>query len=152
MHRLAALSAAALVAAACGVLTTETPASPEQTAEQQAPSAPEPPAQPVQRGADAWCARSFCGCWQDATLQYRAQLHDAAGAPVTGVEAICHGEDAAVAQSGADGVLAFEIATQWSPGCKYQRCRNMTLHDPQGRYADQAVTAWTTDVTLEPAR
>jgi hypothetical protein len=48
----------------------------------------------------------------------------------------CHGEEAPIATSGEDGVLAFEIETQRSPGCGYQRCRNTMLRDPHGRFVD----------------
>jgi hypothetical protein len=145
-----------LFAAACGPLRAEAPG--------QEPPPATPPAgeaaensepisrPPVQRGSDEWCARSFCGCWEDVTLRYSARIVDADGAPVEGVDAVCHGETEPIATSSAGGVLAFEIATQTSPGCGYQRCRIMTLADPQGRFADKEIVAGVTngrDVVVE---
>jgi hypothetical protein len=148
--RNAALAAVVLVAA-CGPLTAQTPGAP-------APQAPAEVAQqespaPQQSSADAYCARSLCGCWRPATLHYRAQVVDADGATVEGVDAICRGETEPLTQTSAAGVLEFEIATQQSPGCGYQRCRIMTLSDPQARFANKEVIAVSTNgatLILEP--
>ena len=140
---------AILLAAACGPFRAEAPG------DESPPPAP-PPAEiaqnsepvtqpPARRGSDEWCARSFCGCWEDITLRYSARIVDAGGAPAAGVSAVCHGETEPIATSSADGVLAFEIETQTSPGCGYQRCRNMTLTDPQGRFDDKAIVAGPTN-------
>ncbi len=148
MYRSTTSAVLALIVVACGPAAVEAPppaAEIEKVATGEAPA-------PMQRGSDAWCARNLCGCWEDATLRYSAELRDAAGAPAAGVEAVCHGEETPIVRSGADGVLAFEIATQQSPGCGYQRCSNMLLRDPQGRFAEKPVTAWIDGViTLEPA-
>lgn len=157
MYRSAAVLAFVVVVA-CGRVVVQAPLEPAARAEEPveavetAQTSDAPPAPPMQRGSDAWCARSLCGCWEDATLRFTTTLRDAGGAPADGVEAFCHGEDAPIARSDAEGVLAFEIATQRSPGCGYQRCRNMVLRDPQGRFAERPVTSGTTGVvTLEPA-
>jgi hypothetical protein len=154
MHRIAAIAAAVLIVVACGALTVQGPAAPDQAEQQQTPDgeAPSPAQRSEQRGSDEWCARSLCGCWEPATLHYRAELRDAEGAPAADVEMFCHGEEAPIARSDVNGVLEFEIETERSPGCGYQRCRNMTLRDPQGRFADKAITAFMTGIiALEPA-
>jgi hypothetical protein len=122
-----------------GAPASEAPAQTETVASgEAAPATPEP----QQRSSDEWCARAFCGCWEATTLRYRAELRDAAGAPATGVDLYCQGEETPIARSDADGVLAFEIETERSPGCGYRRCRNMALRDPQGRYAEKPVTPY----------
>jgi hypothetical protein len=120
-----------------GSETSETAPEPARTAQNQSPP-------PVQRSSDEWCARAFCGCWEDFTLSYSARIVGADGAPAEGIVAVCRGDEEPVATSSSDGVLAFEVATQRSPGCGYQRCRFMTLTDPQGRFADKEVNVGST--------
>lgn len=154
MYRSAASAVFALIVVACSRVAEAPSASsapPDEVQKVETSEAPPRPA-PVQRGSDEWCPSSFCGCWEAATYNYRIELRDAAGGSAAGVDAICYGEQTPVARSDAGGVLAFQIATQHSPGCGYERCRNMVLRDPQGRFAERPVTSGTTGVvTLEAA-
>jgi hypothetical protein len=69
-------------------------------------------------------------------MTFDATIQDASMMPLVGIELFCFGEDIPIAVSDAAGTLGFSIQTQFSPGCKYERCTNMRLHDPAGKRAD----------------
>ncbi len=84
---------------------------------------------------DVDCARSLCGCWEDHTLAYEnAVVDESTEAPLEGITLTCMGEDEPIATSDADGSVGFEIETRRSPGCGYERCRNLRFEDPTGAY------------------
>ncbi|MBK9262946.1 MAG: hypothetical protein IPM54_24470 [Polyangiaceae bacterium] len=90
------------------------------------------------------CGMSLCGCWEDTTMTFDATVEDASTMmPLSGIELFCKGEDTAIAVSDAAGKLIFSIETKSSPGCGFERCTNMTLHDPNGAHMDVDGTYYT---------
>lgn len=78
------------------------------------------------------CARSFCGCWEAATLVPDGQVTDGAGQPASGITVTCVGETAPIATTTADGRFHAELPTRQSPGCGFERCNNVVFVDPSG--------------------
>ena len=100
--------------------------------------APNPDSTSVQDSAlvaDGDCARSLCGCWVDSMLTYQNRIVDeVSGTPLRGIALTCVGESEPIAVSGLEGSVAFELQTRFSPGCKFERCRNLRFEDPSGAY------------------
>jgi hypothetical protein len=67
----------------------------------------------------------------DATIQDATTMM-----PLAGIELSCKGENMAIATSDATGKVTFTLETMLSPGCGYERCNNMVLHDPTGAHMD----------------
>jgi hypothetical protein len=79
----------------------------------------------------------FCGCWEPTTMTFDATIQDATTMmPLAGIELFCKGENTAIAMSDATGKVSYSIETMVSPGCDYERCNNMVLHDPTGAHMD----------------
>ncbi len=98
------------------------------------------------------CVRSFCGCWTNVTFAYEATVVDGRGRPVAGANLVCMGEDTLMARSDANGLVAFAIETQESPGCGLARCANLVFRDSAGRSAEVTAGATNGDrVMLRPA-
>lgn len=85
--------------------------------------------------ADVDCAQTLCGCWEDRTLAYENTVVDkSTGEQLWNITVICVGEDFPIDISDAEGGVVFEIETRFSPGCNYERCRNLRFEDPTGAY------------------
>jgi hypothetical protein len=83
------------------------------------------------------CGATFCGCWEDVTAAFTAKVQDQSTMmPLTGIELVCMGETMPITTSDVNGNLSFSIATKQSPGCGYERCNNLKLHDPTGMRPD----------------
>lgn len=82
-------------------------------------------------GSSGGCG-DLCGCWTDVTLNYAVTVVNSSGTGAAGVTATCVGDQGPIATAGADGVLAFSIQTRESPGCSFERCRNINVTDPAG--------------------
>lgn len=96
------------------------------------------------------CSSSFCGCWEDKTLQYGATVVDAESSePIPGVTLRCDDETEIRATSDAEGKVAFEVETRYSPGCHYERCTHLLFHDPAGIHADLETTSYISQIEMD---
>lgn len=87
----------------------------------------------------------LCGCWTDVALNYSVTLLDDRGSPASGVTATCAGESTPISTAGADGVISFSIQTRESPGCSFERCRNINLAQAGGALEPLQVFAQATN-------
>jgi hypothetical protein len=86
---------------------------------------------------DPGCGMSFCGCWEDTTIQFAAKvLNGQTMDPVAGIEVYCGEETDPVGVSDAMGNVSFSVETKVSPGCGLERCNQLRFHDPVGSLAD----------------
>lgn len=90
------------------------------------------------------CGMSLCGCSSDAIMDFDATVQDATTMmPLAGIELVCFGESTPIAVSDGTGKLNYSIQTRSSPGCGFDRCNNMKLHDPSGAHMDLEGTYYT---------
>ena len=88
------------------------------------------------------CSRSFCGCWEDAILEFSTKILDKHYKPLPDIEVFCAGEETPRAVSDQSGVAALTVSTQRSPGCHYAVCSNLIFRDKRLIYAERQFTVY----------
>jgi len=88
------------------------------------------------------CSRSFCGCWQDMVLKFSTKILSKQNQPLTDIEVYCAGEKTPRSISDQAGMAAFNVSTQYSPGCHYAICSNLIFKDKSQTYKEQQFTVY----------
>ncbi len=91
------------------------------------------------------CSRTFCGCWKEVTLEFSTKILDKQDRPLSGIEVYCTGEESPRSVSDQSGAASFEVTTQYSPGCHYAICTNLTFRDKSQMYTEQQLTVYQTN-------
>lgn len=78
-------------------------------------------------GVNRPCARSFCGCWDRVSYEYKTTIIDEDDVPQDDIVLYCPELDKELGKTNHEGKVTIKFVTKASPGCGIGNCRTIHL-------------------------